>query len=104
MTDQVTDTHNPVPADQPLALRLGEVLGAWVPTGERLPSHNATVLVWRAGVFDRLTTGLAQITTFRLTGDGPQWDADQHNWPLPASLVRHVTHWMPLPAGPAVSA
>jgi hypothetical protein len=62
----------------PLGSASSEVLGAWVPTGERLPSHNATVLVWRAGVFDRLTPGRVQITKFRLTGDGPEWDVDRH--------------------------
>ena len=36
MTDQVTDTHNPMPADQPLALRLSEVLGPTPPLVERL--------------------------------------------------------------------
>jgi hypothetical protein len=92
------------PSSQPLGLASTEGLGAWVPTGERLPSHNATVLVWRCGVFNRLTPGHVQITTFRLTGDGPRWDADHYSLPLPASLVRRVTHWMLLPAGPAVSA
>lgn len=87
-------------SDQPLGRGCSDGLGAWVPTGERLPSHNATVLVWRAGVFDRLTPGSTQITTFRLTGDGPQWNSDQHHWPLPPSLVCRVTHWMPLPAPP----
>jgi len=101
MTTEIPADHQSNP---PLRLGCNEGLGAWVPTGERLPSHNATVLVWRAGVFDRLTPGHAQITRFRLTGDGPKWDADQHNWPLPTALMRHVTHWMPLPAGPAVSA
>ncbi len=31
MTDQVTDTHNPVPATEPLALRLSEGLGPLSP-------------------------------------------------------------------------
>ena len=79
-------------------------LGTWVPVDERLPSHNATVLVWRAGVYTRLTPGLVQITKFYLTGDGPKWDSDQFGWPIPPMLVRRVTHWMPLPAGPATRA
>jgi hypothetical protein len=101
MTTETTDDSS---TGQPLGLGCSEGLCAWVPTGERLPSHNATVLVWRRGVFDRLTPGHAHITKFRLTGEGPRWEVDQHNWPLPPALVRRVTHWMPLPAGPAVSA
>ena len=80
---------------------LSEGLGAWVPIAERLPRNNDTVLVWRVGVFSRLAPGRAQITKFRLTGDGPQWDADQDYCMVPPSLARRVTHWMPLPAGPA---
>ena len=73
---------------------------AWVPISERLPSHNATVMVWRSGVIKRLIPGQVQITTCRLTDNGAKWDADQHNWSLPVWIVRRVTHWMPLPEPP----
>ena len=87
----------------PLAFGSTAELGAWVPIYERLPKHNETVLVWRRGVYQRLSPGRLEITQFRLTGDGPMWDCDQIHWPavpLPTALIRRVTHWMPLPAGP----
>lgn len=86
----------------PLAFGSTVGLGAWVSISERLPRHNETVLVWRRGTYSRLTPGRAEITRFRLTGDGPMWDCDQIHWPvpLPTSLLRQVTHWMPLPTGP----
>ena len=71
--------------------------GAWTPIGERLPSHNSKVLVWRCGTFRRLVPGRTKV---RFTGDGPRWDADLDNWPLPAALVCRITHWMPLPSAP----
>ena len=78
------------------------MLGAWVTIDECFPNHNETVLVWRVGSFDSFLPGLAAITTFRMTRNGPQWDIDQHSWLLPSFSLRHVTHWMPLPVGPSV--
>jgi hypothetical protein len=75
---------------------------AWVSVDERLPRHNETVLVWRHAAFPRLTPSRVDLTTFRLTGDGPRWDADRDNWALPSWLARRITHWMSLPAGPKI--
>ncbi len=83
-----------------LAGGLSDGVGVWVPTDQRFPSHNETVLVWREGYFGSTLPGCAAITTFRMTGNGPKWDSDQNHWSLPGVLFRYVTHWMPLPAGP----
>lgn len=74
---------------------------AWVSIGERLPCHNAEVLVWRSSCLRRIVPGHAKITRFLLTRDGPRWASDSDNGLFtPTFLVSRVTHWMPLPAGP----
>ena len=45
MTDQANNTHNPTPAAEPLALRLSEGLGAWVPAHERVPATGTECVV-----------------------------------------------------------
>ena len=73
----------------------------WIPCSECLPRHNTEVLVWRANPWDRFVKGHAQITTFRLICDGPEWDCDQDRWRFHQLFRRYVTHWMPLPTGPS---
>lgn len=72
----------------------------WIPISHYLPAHNQTVLVWRDGGLLSILNGSAQITTFRLLRTGPAWECDVNEFPVPPSLLRNVTHWMPLPTKP----
>jgi hypothetical protein len=51
MTTKDTDTHNTPPADQPLALRLSEGLGAWLPIATA-PEGRLIVVGWLDGEDD----------------------------------------------------
>lgn len=97
MTSETDNTHNPKPATEPLALRLSEGLGAWVPTAQRLPEEETTVLLMRKGA----------IVIGERRWERPTWEetfspfwfwacADWHDDQGEAT----VTHWMPLPAPP----
>lgn len=74
----------------------------WIPISHYLPAHNQTVLVWRDGGLLSILNGSAQITTFRLLRTGPAWECDVNEFPVPPSLLRNVTHWMPLPTKPTI--
>jgi len=81
---------------------LSDLVGKWIPISHYLPAHNQTVLVWRDGGLLSILNGSAQITTFRLLRTGPAWECDVNEFPVPPSLLRNVTHWMPLPTRPTI--
>ncbi len=85
MTTKDTDTHNPLPATEPLALRLSEGLGAWLPI--------ATAP--RDGLLVLLCTDGGIVFVGKLNKHLQLWVDDQGR-----ERFRTVSHWMPLPAPP----
>jgi hypothetical protein len=97
MTAKATDTHNPTPATEPLALRLSERLGAWVRTDETLPPEGVEVFATGWAYQDPEQGRYFAVVVYQGNDD----------WANPCDLERsehdgyRPTHWM-LP--PPVSA
>ena len=88
MTDQADNTHTPAPAAEPLALRLSEGLGAWLPIATvPMPRDSGSYLVADAvrGLVAPHIRGVIH------NNPGSVWD-----W----QYGEAITHWMPLPAPP----
>lgn len=71
----------------------------WIDCNHKLPEASKKVLVWRRGIIN-LKKGNCEISVCRFTVRGPIWDCDQINFPMPAALMKRVTHWMELPEEP----
>jgi len=90
MTTNADNTHNTPPADEPLALRLSEGLGAWLPIATA--PRDAEVLLWvKVAVGTPLVVQGCWYSDEDI-GDAGWIDTNGTSWP--------VTHWMPLPAPP----
>ncbi len=121
MTTKADNTHNPTPADQPLALRLSEGLGAWVPVAERLPDSGKTVLACYRNGAGRVRRIRAVWVAAKTCEANPEseigeydeasdtyydpegWYEKIDNWDDYTAVVVYqgtVTHWMPLPPAP----
>jgi hypothetical protein len=79
--------------DQPLGLASTDVLGAWVPTAEKLPEPDTDVL---ALVVFGATVRMTVAGYFRACRDGP-WG--WYSYEQPEREIE-VTHWQPLPKLP----
>lgn len=80
--------------------RLRSAARQWTACDKELPDSGKEVLVWRQPMYRLIGGCHVALSACRYTENGPVWDCDQGYWPLPASLARRVTHWMPKPEGP----
>jgi hypothetical protein len=89
MTTKDTDTHNLMPAAEPLALRLSEGLGAWLPIVTA--PKDKELLLW---------VGIVVGPPLVKQGRWFRIDNNEKGWSDTDGRVVNATHWMPIPAPP----